>query len=54
MKSKQEIIERLKGNISDLEELRKDINAWDIYHDDNWKYLIEAIQEAVDYLEAQK
>lgn len=50
MKTKQEIIERLNGNIKDIRSLIKDINSWDIYNDENWYNLIEALQEAKEYI----
>ena len=50
MKTKKQIIERLNGNIKDIKDLIKDIDSWDIYHDENWYNLIEALQEAVNYI----
>ena len=49
-KTKTQIIERLKGNIKDIRALIKDINAWDIYHDENWENMIEGMEEAIQYI----
>lgn len=51
MKTQEQIINTLKGNIKDLRALIKDIDAWDIYNDDNWLGMIESMKEAIKFIE---
>ena len=50
---KQELIYDLKRNIKDLRALIKDINAWDIYNDENWEGIIKNLQEAIKYIKKE-
>ena len=52
--NKEKVIERLKGNIKDINALIEDIDSWDIYNDDNWKSLIESMEDAVKCLKEDK
>ena len=54
MKTKQEIIDRLNGNIKDIRALIKNINAWDIYNDENWENLINSMKDARDFIKGDK
>ena len=49
----KQIIERLEGNIKDIKALIKNIDAWDIYNDENWLNLIEAINDAIKYIKKE-
>jgi len=52
-RTKGQVIERLKRNIQDIKALIKDIDAWDIYNDENWENLIESMEEAIKYINSE-
>lgn len=51
MKTKEEIIDRLKTNRKDIQAIIKDKEAWDMYEDENWENLVESFNETIKYLQ---
>jgi|688.fasta_scaffold826576_3 hypothetical protein len=53
MITKEQVIEKLNNNIKDIKALMKDIDAWDIYNDENWVSLINNLKEAKQLIREQ-